>query len=134
MGLHTNALFLSLQDNESFASEARLDAYQVWDPIVSLDDYLTPPEPIRGTDVVAWVMHGLQHLPRSEDVPLIHNIGPSGFQIKPWNIYDSLPSITIPEEIPFKTCRPAEGSSYSYTWAISGNSQGYGAPAPETHA
>lgn len=42
-------------------------------------------------DLVGWVMAGVQHIPRSEDVPVVSNFG-SSFAIRPWNMFNELAS------------------------------------------
>ena len=51
-------------------------------------------ESIVNEDLVAWVMMGVLHVPRTEDVPLISNFG-TQFFIKPWNYYDELVSMDM---------------------------------------
>eukprot|EP00539_Tryblionella_compressa_P016531 CAMPEP_0178846072 /NCGR_PEP_ID=MMETSP0746-20121128/17815_1 /TAXON_ID=913974 /ORGANISM="Nitzschia punctata, Strain CCMP561" /LENGTH=869 /DNA_ID=CAMNT_0020510389 /DNA_START=58 /DNA_END=2667 /DNA_ORIENTATION=+ len=38
-------------------------------------------------DLVFWIMFGVQHYPKAEDIPLVSNFG-SGFILKPRNMYD----------------------------------------------
>eukprot|EP00946_MAST-07B_sp_MAST-7B-sp1_P005058 g5058.t1 len=58
---------------------------QMSPPIVSMDRYLEDKEDIEGEDLVAWVTIAKEHLPRTEDVPLVTDFG-VGFQIQPWNV------------------------------------------------
>ena len=46
-------------------------------------------ETIVNSDLVAWVMCAVQHLPRREDVPIISNL-PTGFTIKPINYFQQV--------------------------------------------
>ena len=57
------------------------------------------------TDLVAWVSVGLHHLPRSEDIPVVTNMG-AGFALKPWNFYNGLPSRDIKEAPHDRQCAP----------------------------
>lgn len=57
------------------------------------------------TDLVAWVSFGLQHLPRSEDIPVVTNMG-AGFTVKPWNYFDGLPSRDVKEASHDRQCAP----------------------------
>ena len=56
-------------------------------PYFDFDTYLADRESLRGEDIVAWVTIGKEHLPRTEDVPLITNFGTS-FLLWPWNVFD----------------------------------------------
>ena len=73
-------------------------------------------ESIVDEDLVAWVMMGLLHVPRSEDVPLISNFG-TQFFIKPWNYYEELVSMDAGNVEEFDSCHPAVGNNYNYSWA-----------------
>lgn len=68
---------------------------------------------------MAWVMMGVVHVPRSEDVPLISNFG-TQFFIKPWNYYDELVSLDMGNVEAFDACYPVAGNNYDYNWAILG--------------
>ena len=76
-------------------------------------------EKIVEEDLVAWVMMGLIHIPRAEDVPLISNFG-SQFFIKPWNYYEELVSMDIGNQESFASCIPSLGNGYDYGWRILG--------------
>lgn len=58
---------------------------QMSSPLVSLDRYLEDKDSINGEDLIAWVTIAKEHLPRSEDVPLVTDFG-VGFQLQPWNV------------------------------------------------
>jgi primary-amine oxidase len=60
---------------------------QMSPPLVSLDSYLADGESLHDEDLVAWVSIGKEHLPRTEDVPLINNFGIS-FNLMPWNVFN----------------------------------------------
>ena len=55
-------------------------------PAFSFNEYVDG-ESIMGKDIVLWVTMGAQHVPRSEDVPLITNHG-THMTIKPFNYFD----------------------------------------------
>ncbi|CAD7705112.1 unnamed protein product [Ostreobium quekettii] len=84
-------------------------------PVVSLDDWING-ESIVEEDLVAWVMVGLLHVPRSEDVPLISNFGTSFF-IKPWNYFEELQSMDVANNFAFEACVPHGGRHFDYHWA-----------------
>eukprot|EP00210_Caulerpa_lentillifera_P002350 g2255.t1 len=102
------------KERELLSHGAIYDMTSPSDPIISLDNYIND-ESINQEDLVAWVMMGLLHIPRSEDVPLISNFA-SEFYIKPWNYYDGLVSMDIGNKEDFSSCRPSVGTSYNYTW------------------
>ncbi|GMH38438.1 hypothetical protein BSKO_06322 [Bryopsis sp. KO-2023] len=84
-------------------------------PVVNFDDFLDD-ESIVAEDLVGWVMVGLQHVPRSEDVPLISNFG-TNFHIKPWNYFEELVSMDMGDTEDFPPCAPRAGSAFKYHWA-----------------
>lgn len=102
------------KERELMSHGAIYDMTSPGDPVISLDHYLDN-ESIRQTDLVAWVMMGLLHIPRSEDVPLISNFA-SEFYIKPWNYYNELASMDLGNNEDFASCRPSVGKSFDYTW------------------
>ena len=61
------------------------DLFGPAEPYVSLDTFLDG-ESIDGEDLVAWVNLGKEHLPRTEDVPLISNFG-TYFDLLPRNVH-----------------------------------------------
>ncbi len=70
-------------------------------------------------DLVAWVMVGLQHVPRSEDVPLIYNMY-ANFFIKPWNYFDQNEALfagALDGEMGVG-CTPAPTGETTYRWSI----------------
>jgi len=64
-------------------------------PYFDFDSMLEDHESLVGEDVVAWVTIGKEHLPRTEDVPLITNFG-SSFLLWPWNIFDRNAGMDMP--------------------------------------
>jgi Cu2+-containing amine oxidase len=72
-------------------SEQRVSSiYDLWGqlspPYLNFDDFLADGESIQGADLVAWVTVGKEHLPRTEDMPVVTNFG-TGFSLLPWNIF-----------------------------------------------
>ena len=63
------------------------------EPVTSLDTYLDG-ESIEQTDLVAWVTVGKEHLPRTEDLPLISNFG-TYFAITPQNQFTTNAAMDI---------------------------------------
>merc|ERR1712048_1344515 len=72
------------------------DNYVPSRPYVSLDNFLNG-ESLNQTDLVAWVTVPHEHLPRTEDVPLISNY-PVGFRLLPWNFFDGNAGMDLPIE------------------------------------
>ena len=62
------------------------DLFGPAEPQVSLDSFIDG-ESIEQTDLVAWVTLGKEHLPRTEDLPLISNFG-TYFDLLPRNVHD----------------------------------------------
>jgi len=91
--LVTSASFsrYNLAVTRRYDSEAR--ASSIYDlfgqssaPYFDFDTYLANNESIEDKDLVAWVTIGKEHLPRSEDIPLITNFGTS-FLLWPWDVF-----------------------------------------------
>lgn len=61
------------------------DLFGPGDPVTSIDSFLDG-ESIVQTDLVAWVTVGKEHLPRTEDLPLISNFG-TYFDLLPRNVF-----------------------------------------------
>ena len=55
-------------------------------PFTSLDTFLADGDSLQQADLVAWVTVGKEHLPRTEDVPLISNFG-TFFDLLPHNMH-----------------------------------------------
>ena len=71
------------------------------------------------TDLVAWVMIGLQHVPRAEDIPLIYNMY-ANFFIKPWNYFDQNEALLAGAwDGDLKVgCVPPPTGEATYRWSI----------------
>lgn len=61
------------------------DLFGPGEPYTSLDTFLDG-ESLAQQDLVAWVTLGKEHLPRTEDVPLISNFG-TYFDLMPRNVH-----------------------------------------------
>eukprot|EP01026_Neomeris_dumetosa_P012707 TRINITY_DN1442_c0_g1_i1.p1 TRINITY_DN1442_c0_g1~~TRINITY_DN1442_c0_g1_i1.p1 ORF type:complete len:922 (-),score=128.35 TRINITY_DN1442_c0_g1_i1:373-3138(-) len=93
------------KEAEQYVMSTQYDWYLPDTPIVSLNDYLNG-ENIRQQDLVAWIMVGVQHLPRTEDVPVVSAIS-TGFHIEPRNYFDHMPGINGFEDLDINiTCVP----------------------------
>jgi len=89
------AAFTARRDSEQFATSA-YDTYEPQKPFVSLDYFLADNDSLDNADVVAWVTLAHEHVPRSEDLPLIANY-PVSFKLLPWNFFDRLAANDLPE-------------------------------------
>ncbi len=49
---------------------------------------------VRNQDLVAWVNFGMQHLTRSEDIPVMPTVW-HGFKLRPFNFFDRNPSVDL---------------------------------------
>lgn len=67
-------------------------------------------------------MMGVQHLPHSENLPVISNFGTS-FHIKPYNYFEKLVSMDASNHNDFTTCAQVSGNMYDYFWIGDGVSQ-----------
>ena len=74
------------------------DLYAPAEPTVSIDDFLTDGESLEDVDVVAWLSLGKEHIPRTEDMPLISSSMGVSFSLLPWNIFDGHAAMDIPTE------------------------------------
>ncbi|GAB4821559.1 hypothetical protein N2152v2_008605 [Parachlorella kessleri] len=113
-----NVAVTQQHDEEYRAHASMYDMYNPAHPLVSLDHYLNG-ESVTNADLVNWVMVGLQHVPRSEDVPLIYNMAVNFF-IKPWNYFDQLEAINAgaADGQVAAECMPAAAGEASYKWTL----------------
>ncbi len=76
-------------------------------------------ESVTNKDLVAWLMVGLQHIPRSEDVPLISNMFVNFF-LKPWNYFDQLEALNAgADDAPLgNACLPGAPGDVNYRWTL----------------
>lgn len=73
------------------------DLFGPSEPTLSIRD-LTDGENIEDTDLVAWVSLGKEHIPRTEDLPLISSSFGVEATLMPWNIFDGHAAMDIPTE------------------------------------
>ena len=82
-------------------SEGRVTSVYDWfgasEPVVSIDNFLDG-EGIAQEDLVAWVTIGKEHLPRTEDLPLISNFG-SFFDLVPSNMHSVNAAMDVKAEL-----------------------------------
>ena len=57
--------------------------------------YASPPEPLDGTDLVAWYTLGLTHHPEVEEYPVL-NTHRMSFRITPSGFFDRNPALDLP--------------------------------------
>lgn len=58
-------------------------------------DLMLNKECIKNHDLVAWIMVSFLHIPTSEDYPMTNRVM-TGFWLKPFNFFDSTPSLDLP--------------------------------------
>merc|ERR1712157_588159 len=73
------------------------DLYGPSEPTVSIKDFIDG-ENIEDTDLVAWVSLGKEHIPRTEDLPLISSTFGVEATLMPWNIFNGHAGMDIPLE------------------------------------
>lgn len=78
-------LAVTKRKEEERRATAVYDLFGPGEPYTSLDSFLDG-ESIEQTDLVAWVSLGKEHVPRTEDLPLISNFG-TYFDLIPRNIH-----------------------------------------------
>ena len=82
-------------------AEPRVTSVYDWfgaaEPLTSIDDFLDG-ESIRQEDLVVWVNLGKEHLPRTEDLPLISNFG-SFFDLVPSNMFSANAAMDVKAEL-----------------------------------
>jgi len=78
-------------------SSSLYDCYAPGTPHTSLDRFLADAESLNQTDLVAWITIGHEHIPRTEDLPLISNYA-AGFRLVPWNFFDGNPGMDLTED------------------------------------
>lgn len=75
------------------------DLYGPSQPTVSIRNFIDG-ENIEDTDLVAWISLGKEHIPRTEDLPLISSTFGVSATLMPWNIFEGHAGMDIPEETP----------------------------------
>eukprot|EP00535_Pseudo-nitzschia_heimii_P009951 CAMPEP_0197175990 /NCGR_PEP_ID=MMETSP1423-20130617/2050_1 /TAXON_ID=476441 /ORGANISM="Pseudo-nitzschia heimii, Strain UNC1101" /LENGTH=877 /DNA_ID=CAMNT_0042625265 /DNA_START=118 /DNA_END=2751 /DNA_ORIENTATION=+ len=93
---YSNVAITRQKDRERYCSFP--SNYQVGRAFPSFDlrEFQKDQDPVVGEDLVFWIMFGLQHYPKAEDVPLVSNFG-SGFVLKPRNMYDRAAFEDLPD-------------------------------------
>lgn len=86
-------------------SSSMYDAYDPMHPHVSIDNYIADAESVDGEDLVAWVTLPHEHIPRTEDIPLITNYKVH-FTLLPWDYHSGNMAMDIPPE-PVDNCLAA---------------------------
>merc|ERR1719198_1133129 len=93
------ALVATKRHDTEQRSTSVYDAFTPSHPYTSLDEYLEDGEVLNQTDVVVWVTLAHEHIPRTEDIPLISNYE-VGFKLVPWNYFDGNAAMDLPEDLP----------------------------------
>jgi len=105
---YSNVAITRHKDHERYCSFP--SNYQVGKAIPSFDlrEFQNDQENVLKEDLVFWIMFGLQHYPKAEDVPLVSNFG-SGFVLKPRNMYDRAAFEDLPDNRnkDHKECAPS---------------------------
>ena len=65
--------------------------------------YAAKQESIENTDIVAWHVFGLHHLPRPEDFP-VQPVVTTGFKLTPNGFFDLNPTLDLPAETNQASC------------------------------
>jgi len=93
---YSNVAITRQKDSERYCSFPT--NYQIGRAIPSFDlrEFQRDQEDVVEEDLVFWIMFGLQHYPKAEDVPLVSNFG-SGFLLKPRNMYDRAAFEDLPD-------------------------------------
>jgi len=93
---YSNVAITLQKDEERYCSFPT--NYQVGKAIKSYDlrEFQKDQDSVIEQDLVFWIMFGLQHYPKAEDVPLVSNFG-SGFVLKPRNMHDRAAFEDLPD-------------------------------------
>lgn len=82
-----------------------------WDPLVVFADFINN-ETITSEDLVAWISVGFLHVPHAEDIPNTVTVGNGvGFILRPYNYFDSDPSVNSPDAVYFTADQDASKCS-----------------------
>lgn len=104
---YSNVAVTLQKDHERYCSFPT--NYQVGAAIKSYDlrEFQKDQDNVIEQDLVFWIMFGLHHYPKAEDVPLVSNFG-SGFVLKPRNMHDRAAFEDLPDnrEQDHKSCIP----------------------------
>jgi primary-amine oxidase len=73
------------------------------DGLDGLPAFVSNQRSVENTDVVAWHVFGLHHLPRPEDFP-VQPVVSSGFKLVPSGFFDTNPTLDLPTETNQSSC------------------------------
>lgn len=93
---YSNVAITRQKDSERYCSFP--SNYQIGTAFPSFDlrEFQQEGDNVVNDDLVFWIMFGVQHYPKAEDVPLVSNFG-SGFTLKPRNMYDRAAFEDLPD-------------------------------------
>jgi hypothetical protein len=93
---YSNVAITRQKDSERYCSFP--SNYQIGTAFPSFDlrEFQQQGDDVINEDLVFWIMFGVQHYPKAEDVPLVSNFG-SGFVLKPRNMYDRAAFEDLPD-------------------------------------
>ena len=105
---YSNVAITRHKDHERYCSFP--SNYQVGSAFKSFDlrEFQKDQDDVIEEDLVFWIMFGIQHYPKAEDVPLVSNFG-SGFVLKPRNMHDRAAFEDLPDNRSqdHKSCVPS---------------------------
>ena len=93
---YSNVAITRQKDSERYCSFP--SNYQIGTAFPSFDlrEFQQQGDDVISEDLVFWIMFGVQHYPKAEDVPVVSNFG-SGFVLKPRNMYDRAAFEDLPD-------------------------------------
>lgn len=92
------------KDDEQRATSV-LDQYDPGNPATTLDNFIDG-DSLRNTDIVMWATVGVQHLPVTEDAPLVTNFE-TGFALRPHNYFSENAAMDVsPKKTDYAMCAP----------------------------
>tara|TARA_R110002167_G_scaffold258148_2_gene464703 strand:- start:443 stop:763 length:321 start_codon:yes stop_codon:yes gene_type:complete len=68
-----------------------------------LPEFVAKQRPVVESDIVAWHVFGLHHLPRLEDYP-VQPVVSSGFKLMPNGFFDRNPTLDLPPDANRASC------------------------------
>lgn len=82
----------------------------MFNPVVSFQNFLDDDEDIVDQDLVTWITMGTHHIPHSEDIPVVNTPGVQlTFYLLPYNYFDEDPSLASRDNI---RVEPRDGSNH----------------------
>jgi len=93
---YSNIAITRQKDSERYCSFP--SNYQIGKAFPSFDlrEFSRNDDDVINEDLVFWIMFGVHHYPKAEDVPVVSNFG-SGFTLKPRNMYDRAAFEDLPD-------------------------------------